>query len=275
MKKNILRMLGWVLVSSSLFAISCTDNDDTENPENAVDVMETEFEINGAFEDTDNVTLEVLQSSGLGLRTSATYSFCESADITHNVASKQITVDFGTGCTASNGTVRSGKFTLTYSGTNFLLPGTSVVTTFEDYTVDGVTVNGTRTLTNTGIDLANSTVTLAVKVENGEIAWTDGSSVTYTSTQVRQLKVTQDGYESSITGTASGKSKENKNYTVTITDPLISTQACLLTGVYIPSKGMLELVYGSVTVSADYGDGTCDKKVMITYPGGTKEVTVD
>ena len=59
-----------------------------------------------------------------------------------------LTVDFGTiGCTDQNGNVRKGKLIFTYSGKRFM-PASTVVTTTEDYFINGISLEGTRTLTN-------------------------------------------------------------------------------------------------------------------------------
>ena len=130
-------------------------------------------------------------------------------------------------------------------------------------------------MTNTGVDLATSTITVGVKVENGKVTWPNNSFVTFNSDQVRKLKLGNNGYEASITGTASGKSRENKDYSLVITEALVIKQECVQTGVYVPGKGILELTYQGITISADYGAGNCDKKILITYPGGSKEITAN
>ena len=254
---------------------SCSDDPDPIEAEPSLAVVEDEFAINAAYEDLDFLTLDVLQSSGLGLRTLSVADLCANANVTHDENGKKITVDFGTGCTSPNGVIRKGKILLSYTGNNFLFPGTSITATFDGYEVNGLKVQGTRTLTNGGIDLINSKVILNVKIENGVITWPDNSFVTYTSTQVRQVTLASEGYEVSVAGTASGKSREGFDYTATVTESLIIKEDCARTGVYIPSTGVLAFTYQGIAVSVNYGVGACDKIVEINYPGGSKEVTID
>lgn len=261
------------LLMISLF--SCSDDPDPIETEPSLAVVEDDFAINAAYEDLDFLTLDVLQSSGLGLRTQSKADLCASANITHDENGKKITVDFGTGCTSPNGVIRKGKILLSYTGSNFLFPGTSITATFDGYEVNGLKVQGSRTLTNGGIDLINSKVLLNVKIENGVITWPDNSFVTYNSTQVRQVTLGSEGYEVSVTGTASGKSREGFDYTATVTESLIINEECARTGIYIPSKGTLAFTYQGIGVTVKYGTGTCDKVVEITYPGGSKEITLD
>lgn len=264
-----------ILILLSVVLVSCSDSGDQDPAEPSLALVDDEFAINAAYEDLDFLTLDVLQSSGLGLRTLAVADLCTNTIVTHNEAAKKITVDFGAGCTSPNGVTRKGKVILSYTGTNFLFPGTAITTTFEGYEVDGLKVQGTRTITNGGIDLLKNKVTLNVKVENGLITWPDNTSVTYSSTQVRQVTLGAGGYEASITGTASGKSREGFDYTAATTEPLIVNEDCARTGVSVPSSGVLAFTFQGIAVSANYGSGTCDKVIDITYPGGSKQITLD
>ena len=275
MKIKILNYLKSAIVVVPFLFFSCGDSTDSIVPEPDLSIVDDEFAINAAFEDLDFMTLDVLQTSGLGLRTTGQNELCPGAKVTHDTQSKKITIDFGTGCTSPNGVKRKGKAILTYSGRNFLFPGTSIVTTFEGYEVNGLKVAGTRTITNGGIDLVATKVTLNVKVENGKITWPDNTFVTYSSSQSRVVSLKEAGYEATVSGSASGKSREGFDYTATIKTPLLFKEDCVKTGVLVPSLGIVDFSYRGILVSVNYGFGTCDKTVEITYPGGTKEITLD
>jgi hypothetical protein len=276
MKLKSIQLLVWGLIFSSALMISCQDDQNPRNQEPDLAVVQDEFVINSSFEDMDNITLDVMKSNGFGFRTLGTSALCTGATTSHDLNGKKITVDFGTGCTGPQGIVRKGKIILSYSSTNFLIPGTTIVTSFSGYEVNGIKITGTRTLTNTGVDLANSTITVNVKIENGRLTWPDNTFVTYTSNQVRLLKLTNTGgYEAKITGTASGKSRANFDYTATIKDPLVVKKDCVESGVFIPISGVLDFNYRGTTVTANYGDGVCDKKILVTYTGGSKVILLD
>lgn len=275
MKNPILRTLTWIMtLSAPLILMSCQDDDMPKEPN--LETVEDDFTINAAFEDLDFVTLEVAQSSGLGLRTLNGPELCAGATINHDLNAKKITVDFGAGCTGPSGVVRKGKIMLSYSGTNFLFPGTSIVANFEGYEVNGLKIEGTRSLTNAGIDLATSTITVNVKIENAKITWPDNTFVTYATTQVRKIKLSSTGYQVSIeSGTANGKSRENVNYTASVAEPLILKEECTKTGNYVPGSGILDFTYSGFAISVNYGTGTCDKLVTVSYGDTTKEITLD
>ncbi|MHA7131927.1 hypothetical protein [Algoriphagus namhaensis] len=270
--KTIQKSLSLVaFLALMIFVTSCGEQDDIV-PEPDLDLVYDDLAVNQAFEDLDNITLEVLEENGLGARLSES-PICSEAIIQVNESSKKITVDFGQGCT-KNGITRKGKIEISYSG-NVLFPGATIVTNFEGYEVNDLKIEGTRTIKNSKIDILNSTVTLAVEVRNGNVTWPDGTFVTIRSDQVREIALAQEGYQASITGTASGKSREGFDYTSSTTSPLIVTQTCVESGILTPGQGVLEFVYRGINVSVDYGFGTCDKVVTLTFPGGAREITLD
>ncbi len=265
-----------LFLALAVLSISCDDKTDSVVPEPDFSVVEDEFVINAAFEDLDFLLLDVVQSSGLGLRTTQTTDLCSSANVTHDTANRTIVVDFGaSGCTSPNGVLRKGKITMVYTGSNFLFPGTSISTTFDGYEVDGYRIDGTRTLTNAGIDLVNTRVIIAVKITNGRVTWPDNTFVTYSSDQTRTVSLGSGGYEASVIGTASGTSRKDRAYTATISEPLIIRESCVNEGNYLPSSGEIVFSYQNIAMSVDYGLGECDRVVVLTFPGGVKEITVD
>lgn len=276
--KNLFKTYGitaLTLVVFSLFGCNSDTDDILQEPDLAI--VEDDYQISQAFEDLDNITLKALDNSGLGARMTKDISIseiCATAKATLDETGKKITIDFGAGCTSNNGITRKGKIILSYSG-NLIFPGAKVVATFEGYFLNDKKIEGTRTITNTGIDFLTSSVSLAAKIENGKITWPDNTFVTISSDQIRLVKLGDEGYDASITGSASGKSRDGVNYNTLVIDPLIIKQSCVASGVSVPGAGELQFQYGGMEVTVDYGDGTCDKLVTITYPGGSKEITLD
>jgi len=276
--KKLLTTYGIGALSLLVFFLSaCNSDSDELLQEPDLTLVNEDYLISQAFEDLDNITLTAINNGGLGARITTDVSLteiCASAKANLDESGKKITIDFGTGCTSGNGITRKGKIILTYTG-NLLFPGAKVTTTFEGYQVNDKKIEGSRTITNTGIDLAAGAVSLAVKIVNGKITWPDNTFVTVTSDQVRIVKLGGDGYEASITGTATGKSREGIEYKTLIINPLIVKQTCVETGVWVPSTGTLQFLFSGIEVTVDYGSGICDKIVSILYPGGSKEVTLD
>ncbi|SFU10744.1 hypothetical protein SAMN04489724_4039 [Algoriphagus locisalis] len=258
--------------------ISSCDNMNDAPPVPDLSVVEEDAEVNMAFEDLDNLTLTVLSNSGLSARTSVDIpagNICDGAVVTIDESAKTIKVDFGDGCTSSSGTTRKGIINFTYTG-NLLLTGAEITTTFENYEVNGYKVEGIRTITNKGFELASNSISLAVTIENGKVTWPDDSFVTIASDQLREIKLgTQGEYEASITGTATGTSREGFSYTSLVIEPLIYTKSCLESGVKLPISGILRFQFRDIEASVDYGNGSCDKEATIFYPNGSLPVTFD
>ncbi len=276
--KKLLKTYGIGVLTLLVFSLlSCNSDTDDILKEPDLTIVTDDYQISQAFEDLDYITLTALDNSGLGARMTKDISIteiCATAKATLDENGKKITIDFGAGCTSSNGITRKGKIILTYSG-NLLFPGAKVIANFDGYFVNDKKIEGTRTITNTGIDFLTSSVSLAVKVENGKITWPNNTFVTIASDQIRLVKLGDEGYDASITGTATGKSRDGVNYKSLVIDPLIVKQSCVASGVWVPGAGELQFQYGGMEVTVDYGDGSCDKLVKITYPGGSKEVTLD
>jgi hypothetical protein len=276
MKTRHFRLVKSALLAVPFFIFSCSEDEDRPiDTEPKLGVVEEQFTVNAVFEDLDLLTIDILQSSGLGLRTQSEADICANTVVSHDETAKKITIDFGDGCTSPKGMLRKGKVLLSYSGSNFLFPGTSITTTFDGYEVNGTKVEGTRTITNGGIDLINSRATLNVKVEDGNLTWPDDTFADYNTTQIRILTLREDGYETSVTGTAAGKSRDGVDYTAAVTEALIVNRECTSTGVYIPSKGKMDFTVLGIVISADLGEGACDRTATLSYPGGSKEVILD
>jgi hypothetical protein len=276
--KNLFKTYGITALTLFVFFLfGCNSDTDDILQEPDLAIVEDDYQISQAFEDLDNITLKALDNSGLGARMTKDISIseiCATAKATLDETGKKITIDFGAGCTSNNGITRKGKIILSYSG-NLIFPGAKVVATFDGYFLNDKKIEGTRTITNTGIDFLTSSVSLAAKIENGKITWGDNTFVTISSDQIRLVKLGDEGYDASITGSASGKSRDGVNYNTLVIDPLIIKQSCVASGVSVPGAGELQFQYGGMEVTVDYGDGTCDKLVTITYPGGSKEITLD
>ncbi|REG84066.1 hypothetical protein [Algoriphagus antarcticus] len=275
MKKSFNFFTLFLLMFGAILVSSC--NDDSA-PVPDLSVVNEDTEVNRTFEDLNNLTLTVLSNSGLSARTTANIpsgNLCEGALVTLDEAKKKITVDFGEGCTSAGGVTRKGIVMLSYTG-NLLFTGAKITTTFDGYEVDGLKVEGTRTLINKGANLETNTISLDVKIQNGKVTWPDATFVTLTSDQVRDIKLSaQGGYEASVTGNATGTSRNGFEYTSSVTQALTYEKSCIDSGVNVPLSGILEFQFRGIEASVDYGDGACDKLATIFYPDGSKPVTLD
>ncbi len=189
-----------------------------------------------------------------------------------------ITIDFGTGCTGPNGRTRKGKIHVEFMGARFL-PGSTVTITTENYSIDGIKIDGTRTeINSTGSTENAPKFTIN---EDVTVTFLDNTTATRTSTRTRTWNRAANPLEDTwtVTGSAFGTTRKGKDYVMTITNPLVFKRACaILSKLVLPVQGTKELIVGSNAdakkITTDFGDGTCDLKVTITINGRSKDVSL-
>lgn len=186
-----------------------------------------------------------------------------------------LTVDFGaTGCTDLRGNIRTGKVIFTYNGRRFV-PGSTVVTTVDNYTINGIKLEGTRTLTN--ITGSNSEAPkFNVVLENGKATLlADGtfaereSNITWS--WIRAANPSDDYLLIDQNSVASGTTRGGREYSVSLMEVLKYKRFC-----GIATDGIKKYVIdGEKEITIDYGNGECDRSVVITVNGITRSLSVD
>jgi hypothetical protein len=260
---------------SALAIVSCTE---TTDPVSDTDIAyaSEDLQANQAFEDLDYLTMSAIETSGIGARViqNPQETICKGVSITQDTALKKITIDFGAGCKSSDGIERKGKVYIVYSG-SLMVPGSTISASFDGFEVDGIKIQGSRTMTTTGFNLFENSISLSVKIKDGKVIFPDGKFITYESVQTRTIKMTATGYLVKINGTSTGISTDKVAYTSTIITPLEINKDCVKTGIYVPSAGVMEFGTMLEKITIDFGTGKCDKIITITTPSGTKEITLD
>lgn len=296
--KNVsgLKGLIYVMLAGFMFLASCEDKLDfsTTDSQN----VENEAASDGYFEDTDDMsTLAVSADDGtlsgsreggnarvvsktkLDLRfacETTTVTLVFAADSKPDVPHGTITVDFGTaGCTDAKGNIRKGKINIEFKGKRFL-PNSTITTTLDNYSINGVKLEGTRTVTN----ITGSTETapkFQIVLTGGKATWSDGTTATREVNRTREwIRATNPLADVwNVEGTASGTNRNGKVYEMKITKTLVYKRECAINNkVFMAVQGTKELTVDGKKVTIDYGAGDCDKLVTITVNGKTKEVEV-
>ena len=151
-----------------------------------------------------------------------------------------------------------------------------MVTTFDGYFINGVKIEGTRTVTNSSASLESNPI-FTIVVTGGRATWPDATFATREANRTREWKRsnTPNTDQWIVTGTASGTNRNGKSYQMEITKPLVYKRECAINDkVFIAVEGTKVLTVESKQVTVDYGDGSCDKLVTITINGKSKEVEV-
>lgn len=147
--------------------------------------------------------------------------------------------------------------------------GTSRTVTYENFTIGGNRIEGTKTVTN--VDGVN----LTIRLVGGKITFQDGTTLAREVNRNRQWVagmltprfIWDDEYN--ITGTVSGVNRAGKEYSVNITTPLVRRMACLWI-----VQGAVTINTGNRSLVLDYGTGTCDDLATVTANGETREIVL-
>ncbi|MFM7054632.1 MAG: hypothetical protein ACKOX7_07825, partial [Bacteroidota bacterium] len=156
-------------------------------------------------------------------------------------------------------------------------PGSELIIEFNNYSVDGKKLEGNRKLTNGGL---NNNGNMFWNVQETDMKITALDSVTtrtWSSTRVREMiagqntpgDVNDDIFR--INGTATGFFSNGSTFTANINN-LIREMSCKWV-----SSGTIDAVVrrpqdaNVYNYGFDYGSGTCDNKVRLTYSDGSYE----
>lgn len=275
--------------------ISCTENDLALQQE-AADVAEDAI-TDYFFEDADDMTsLVMLADDGTdtGGRAAESRTItitdprfnCEGIVITitmdeestPNVPKGEIVIDFGEeGCTDILGNLRKGKIIINFTGRRFL-PESTVVTTFDGYSINDIQLSGVRTLTN----ITESNVEapkFQVELEDGKAVWPDGTEATREHCLVREwIRAVNPLNDAMVVDqcadaevAASGTNRRGRAYTMSIIEPLVYKRGCPIAVEGV--KQFVDVATGKV-ITVDYGDGNCDRIITISVDGNSRSVNV-
>lgn len=262
--------LKWISIALIGFSIlSCSDDrdssDEVQEPETS-DLANEQLiskEMDAALNMGSEVTL-----SEEGGRVTADFSFCASLD--WDKPNRTIVLDFGAGCTSENGITRSGKITITYTG-SWLTQNLAQVVTYDNFKVGGYSLNGTfntTQLTHTGTIYSFGRI-----ASNITLGLPDGKLFNYSASHTYSITEGAETWRNpfdnvyEISGSSSGTNSEGEAFTNTITTPLQIKSACWLEGIVYPVSGVTKMDYASpqsIDFSIDFGSGACDKMATIT-----------
>jgi len=262
----------WILILALGFALTACNEDETTE-DIVIDEATSSQDLatmQNLMEDVESevdLQLEELDGKGNGC-----------AEVTVDPEDKSfprtVTIDFGAdGCLGPNGRLRRGKIIVTQND-SLPLDGSVRTATFEDFFIDNVQLEGSKTLTNNGAD------------ENGFPSFTREVmlSITYPSDSTASWNSTStvaqvDGLDTrtrrddllEITGASEGVNRRGGVFSSTVLEPLLKRKACP----WIES-GVREVSVNDRTRTIDYGNGVCDRFALVTFSNGvTRRIRLD
>ncbi len=295
--KNLLKITSILMISGILAATSCNE-EDRITAQDTNDISE-EASTDSYFQDMDDMGSVAVSAPSdaeySGGREKGTFTIddnrfkCGSTPLTLTLVrganstpyspNGTITVDFGTsGCTDARGNVRTGKLIFTYNGRRYV-PGSTMSVTGENYAVNGIKLEGTRTTTNEVTSTTEApkfrTVLTDGKAtfENGEVA-TRSSNIVWQ--WVRAANPLEDQLIIDQTSVAQGTTRGGRAYAVSLIKELLYKRACALVSGNMAVSGVKKyIIDGEKEIIIDYGDGSCDREVKVTVNGVVKNIRVN
>lgn len=261
--------IGFVSLTSS-----CKKSETPAAPELTASVDDAFAET--TFDNVSGITDEAYDLSKFNFKSTegrVYLSDCATVTLDTTVFPRKLTIDFGSeNCLCNDGKYRRGKIIVTFTG-RYRAPGTIITTTFEDFFVNDNQLEGTKVVTNQGLN------------DSGHMYWTmdtdgkitlanDSGTIQWNAQRQREWYA---GYDTPrdrwddiymVTGTASGTRLNGVSWTRTITKPLEHKLACR----FIVSGTMSIQPEGYAERILDFGDGECDNLATVTVNGETKTI---
>ena len=266
---------------AAVFAVSCTSSDLEPEPLTIDDAnVAADLVAAADFEEVDDITANMMgiTEGGQGGRVDGGGhdDRCSCAEVTHDMENQTITIDFGDGCAGPNGIVRSGKIIIQYDGRRFL-PGSTWVTTFEDFYVNDRHIEGTRTVTNISESIFTEP-TFHIVLEGGKVTWPDETFATREADKIRVWKRAENPLLDEVhilaESITAGVNRKEVKYSTLVKEDLVFKRACRnARRGRIPVAGVKEVSLGDRVFTVDFGDGECDTIVTIT--SGDETQTID
>lgn len=301
LRQLIIFLFAFVIIS----IISCKkerSSDEAEQREISMATGESDAEaeiiFNGIFDDVVGVSDDV-GMGGIGIfarsagnsdpNLSARPTGCFTVSVvpaTPGVFPKTVTIDFGTtSCLGPDGHTRRGKIVTVYTN-RLIVPGAIATTTFENFFIDSIRVQGTHKLTNTSSPVITQPLTRSFKVQviDAKLTKHNGNFIEWNSTKtVSQLEglltpdmPRDDAFK--LEGNSRGRALRGNLLVVwesSVIEPLIKRFLCRWI-----AKGVIRTVRGNSTTNnqwmtlLNFGPGTCDNRANLTINGVTIEITL-
>ena len=279
-KKGILSAFMLALVTALFILPSCSKEDDGMISETDLALAQDEAYADAVYTEIDNmVVAEITTLDGnayltSGLKSTYDEEPCYSVTVDHPDSTrfpKVITIDYGDGCTVvfrDDTITRKGQIIITITD-RWFMPGAENRVTFNDFYFNDIKVEGTRTITNLGIN-DDGNLEMGIVLEEGKIVFNDTTWMTREADHVREWirSATPQNDTVIITGSAHGINVLGQEYSRNITEPLVLVHCWEYKWRWVIVDGTVEII-NSVTGAStiDYSAEGCDGTVIVNKNG--------
>jgi hypothetical protein len=272
---------GFVLTAAVILLLipACSKDDAGNMSGDELALAQDEAYADALYEEVDNMviteitTLDDNHYMGDGMKSTAD-DVCRTITVDHPDSTffpKTVTIDYGDGCTMvfNDDTItRKGKIIVTITD-RWFVPGAEHIVTFRDFYINEVKIEGTRTITNMGLN-ENLHLELGIKLEQGKIIFNDTAWLTREAEHVREwifhLKPQNDTVL--ITGIASGINIKGKTYERLITDPLVLVHCQDYHWRWVIVDGTIQITNGENEITTiEYSTTGCESSIEVNKNG--------
>lgn len=274
-QKNFLASAFCAVLISPLFFSCQEDGDLSGNKASSNEQFITDEAIaDDLFEDMDEISMEAAtySTNGRSMNEGSIAGIeCVSRSVERGEGfGKSVTLTFAGDCEGPKGRIRSGTLLIDHS-IDFNESTYTVSTTFQDFSVNGHQLEGTRTLVYSADD--NKLITINITLTDGKVTLSDGSIITRSGNFIRT--VDREKGQITVRGSAAGTNRFGVEYISEITTPLVYQTSCAADGIFMPAQGKKSISRtGKANLEVDFGDGSCDKSVTLSGEGEKKTIEI-
>ncbi len=258
---------------------SCSKDDGSKMSEDDLALAQDEAYADALFEEVDNTVLSeiTLLDNNLyvdGGTKSTLCDVCRTITVDHPDTTrfpKVITIDYGEGCMMvfNDDTITlKGQIIITITD-RWYKPGAQHIVTFQDFYINDVKIEGTRTITNMGLN-DKMHLELGIKLEQGKIIFNDTAWMTREAEHVREWIIHLNPLKDSVlvTGVASGINVLGESYERLITEPLVLVHCPDYDWRWVIVDGTIQITNSERgTSTIEYSGSECDGKIEVSKDG--------
>jgi hypothetical protein len=258
---------------------SCSKEKETIKPINQAPQSEQLFST--TLDEIINV-VSAVQTSGSSFKDLAENELlsCGVTNIDTSTLPYVYTIDFGTGCTSSNGKTRSGKIVVTFDNKKMMTIGAAANINFQNYKVDNFEIVGDFFIQNKAYNDNNNLVFgLQFDIE-GRLESSLSNVLTMKSVSTIEYEwvegigtPTIEDDKFAANGHFIGKDENGVNYAAHINKPIVKSRSTTCSPFFI--SGKIEYTQNNQPdVFIDYGGLTCDDIATVTINGQTQTIVL-
>ncbi|MDN3689587.1 hypothetical protein [Cyclobacterium jeungdonense] len=257
METSNLRLVNWFVVAFPFLVLSCMAPD-LEDPAPEMEMISSEEVAHtmGLMEEVDLMVLSALQHDLTQQKITPLpdVSSCPGSIFQHDEKNNRVRIDYGDGCASGRGVVKKGIVTIDYTD-EFLIKGSKVIIGFENFSLNGHQLKGSRLLENLGFEINSRSLQISSVTNDFKVTSQSGKTYNVNQDYIRSLHLSTDkeGFRIYLEGYGNLSSYNDEKTSFEIIHPMVYLQECMNSGLSIPSKGSMQL------------KGEKDLQVLITF----------